>query len=312
MVESSFTPRFERVDLSETERLSDGDLEAVLQELGFIKSSEIVDQSGETILYKRTVTLPDGIMGDLPDDFNLLAFKFKGGLARASLAGVLGSDNVSVRDIDACVVADDYIDRPNDMWEISRDYTSHDNYFRTRDFTMNEVLLEPEIDGTFTLTASLEAIIDYLNGVICPTVFEQQDPLLSSRIIARSIRFAAEQMHSGRNVKLAIPPAVEDELGVFDIALQLIRALESGSENEYLLLLHNLRYVPDDIYDMADLCSFLERELEYDGSDLIFDLRTASSVLAKGEPVDARNLFKKFNRLARDKRLSAEDFEIMQ
>lgn len=266
-------------------------------------------ESSAPPLYSAKVSVPLETFGNLSADFSFSPFVFKGGLARSALASIVGFEE-NVKDIDVITLENHYVAMPNLLWEKSSDFRSLQDYFGSRDLTINELLLAPDIDGSFTLVASTEAIVDCLNSTICPSGFERQNDELSSRVVARAIRFAAERARAGHYVQLAIPPVIELGIYTFDLALQLCRAAESDAEHEYMMLLSRFGFIPDDVIGVADLYDFLIDELEYEGDDFIFDLNQTDEIREDDQRILGKHLFKKHAKLMRDKKISNVDLQI--
>lgn len=136
-----------------------------------------------------------------------------------------------------------------------------------RDITLNEVTVftDPNDPERTLVACSPEAVRDHREGVISPSrsAYDPSgDPPLSSRVAARSLRFAADMFADGLPVTLDL--GLEDQVPVedFDLALQLDRAATKGSAYEYLALVKRYVQDPPDADTPAALAEALGERLE--------------------------------------------------
>jgi hypothetical protein len=201
----------------------------------------------------------DAVVTDLPRTHAL-----KGGAARAALLQALDIDpDASPRDIDLVRVVKE--DLPGLDAELAAELSPEDlkhnhgvealkeNYFQTRDFTINEVLVH---DGSIYLTKA--CLLDTLRGIIRFSEFEKKQPssesrasyAVQSKLIAKAVRMVAETWMSKREVILADSEIFQfQELDTFSMVLHLDRAFERGYEvaEEYVRQLRELKKIPEDI-----------------------------------------------------------------
>lgn len=99
-------------------------------------------------------------------------------------------------------------------------------YFKTRDFTINEALL---LSGQFICTR--QALTDYLERVIrLSAAAQQKSEAEQSKLFLKALRFQAEAwVEEGKRWRIAWAPC-RSGFRRFDVALQLTRALETGPE----------------------------------------------------------------------------------
>lgn len=234
MTETLFDPAqegertFTRIDFSNVER------------------SELPDGVQEHALSAELVAEFDQY--ELPQGYGLV-----GGAARDLALGVLAGEGLPVRDVDVVAFSDLGADlSPDIVHAVSArlmpdDYVyghgvkpeTLDNYFATRDFTMNEVAV---VGGRLLTTP--EAEIALRQGIIQPTKYEH-DPeagrYLSPKLAIKSVLFQSVLENEGFDTRVeGFSPAdyrfrttngkTWDDYGPFFVALGFQKALEHGPE----------------------------------------------------------------------------------
>jgi hypothetical protein len=192
------------------------ELEPHEAELGFEIIETVDGKFGPTVILGQEIPLDDPALSFRPQDHPDLVFA--GGAARAGLAIALGLEPTAPRDIDVLRLKPEAPLPPG--WTHTYDtWTDLDAYMQGRDLTINETLLhwrEDETGGRLVVYATREAICDTLDSVIAPSLAEQQDGKVRSRLAARAIRFAAKEQHAGNPVTLELPPVIGDKLWLFE------------------------------------------------------------------------------------------------
>ena len=182
-------------------------------------------------------------------------YAFQGGVARRALALAAGAAGVgsagpAVRDVDVARLAagpdraaDDALARRlmRDDWHAAgvtrgpiRASPSPAAYFRTRDLTVNEVLLR---GGEVSCTPL--GLCDFLGGVVRPTEFHRRQfrGRVSGLIACKAVRFVAQERAAGRPARLGVLPIAPPPRGArpgpgrvaaFPLALHFARALRHG------------------------------------------------------------------------------------
>ncbi|RME60328.1 MAG: hypothetical protein D6780_03550, partial [Candidatus Dadabacteria bacterium] len=166
-------------------------------------------------------------------------YGYKGGAARLALLGLLGEDvsKRKPRDLDIVRVGKGRIARDK---KLARKYMAKDSafgwgvevfsslsqYMRTRDLTINEVML-----SGYKLCCSFKCIVDTVSSTLRPSeqFFSQLTDKQKSKIAAKMIRFYSEAVFDGKDATLLLPP-VPKPLPPFDIVLQLDKILERGTK----------------------------------------------------------------------------------
>lgn len=185
---------------------------------------------------------------ELPQGYGLV-----GGAARDLALGALTGESLPVRDVDLVAFSDRGADMsPDIMHAVSArlmpdDYAyghgvkpeTLDNYFTTRDFTMNEVTV---VDGRLLVTP--EAEIALRQGIIQPTKYEH-DPAagryLSPKLAIKSVLFQSVLENEGFNTRIeGFSPSDYrfrttngeswDDYGPFFVALGFQKALEHSPD----------------------------------------------------------------------------------
>ncbi len=167
---------------------------------------------------------------------------FKGGVARKALAHALflNACVTSVRDIDVVcfgarnretdtIVAKSFM---QDDWLVAKNpervidlQNSTKGYFRTREFTINEVFLSGS-----RLQATAQCVCDLLGGVVRPTAHHLRINRgnVVGIVAAKAVRFYVEGRHEGREMRLDPFTVRGRTIRNFDLALHFARAREKG------------------------------------------------------------------------------------
>jgi hypothetical protein len=217
-------------DLAPIEYLENEALPAHLQEL--------VSTLNESGFCMRMLALPETIMSELDLDDLPRGVGVEGGAARAMLQRVAFDEFAIIRDIDL-VAIDGLVDGDMDLHALSEDYMADDyaygygvsridivNYFATRDFSMNEVLV---IDGV--ILATEQAVNDLRDKIIRPTEYESQgwDSGLGPKLTMKALLM---QSVFERQYGYARCEGFDTGIGVssFYVALALNKAFQYGIE----------------------------------------------------------------------------------
>lgn len=165
-------------------------------------------------------------------------FFLKGGAARAIAQRMIGDEVMSPRDIDIAAITDfkpnlelmsrleeKYMPEDRKAASYMPDVKSLTDYFTSRDFVLNEVL----VDGEY-LYATPGALVDLKEKVIRPTEFHR-NTLLPGRLVVKAVRFLAEfeEMYGkGAISQIEDWRFCADHIPVFHIALSIDRARQRG------------------------------------------------------------------------------------
>lgn len=179
------------------------------------------------------------------DDENVY---FKGGVARLALITYIENKNINepIRDIDLVYIneninnyfnfRDSDIEKYYDVEYIE----NFDKYFKSRDITLNEVLLRPD-----KLICTRRAYRDVLNYSINP---KSND--ISSRMFSRMLLFAARYNYNiSKNIEMT------NNIYPFDFLVCLLKAYELGIESDYFYICKD--YNVTDEYDLKDWLFYL-------------------------------------------------------
>jgi len=148
----------------------------------------------------------------------------KGGAARIAL-GIYFNKSIDtiIRDVDYCFIGDhtQYLKLINKTkLDVSYEADTIANYFKSRDITLNEVLISPNV-----LICTRRAYRDYDRKVINP-----KHNYLKSRMVSRILLFAARYGYT-------IPPSIESAyIYDFDFLVCLLKAYEIGIQEKYYLI----------------------------------------------------------------------------
>lgn len=201
-------------------------------------------------------------------------YVYHGGAARAILERKLGiNQEAKPRDIDLVFAGDD------EDGELSQklaqkyspdDYDNGhgvqkiaDDYFSTRDFTINEVLvLNDKILFTKQcLLDTVRGIIRFTDSQLQESYDEDRPYYIKPKLLAKALRFAAEKDYVLDNDE----PYYFQEIGAFDMALHLDRALDTGYDvaRRYLESLKQKQQIPERIEDIDDLLEYLSENTDF-------------------------------------------------
>ncbi|NTU66970.1 MAG: hypothetical protein HGB08_03540 [Candidatus Moranbacteria bacterium] len=213
-------------------------------------------------------------------------YAYKGGVARAILLKELGIDkDAEARDIDIAKVVNEEQDERDES--IAKKYSEEDflnghgiekleqEYFETRDFTMNEVLV---YDGRIYLTK--QCLLDTVRRIIRFADFEKKELrypphgnedgfFVKDKLMAKALRFVADEISRGRKMEIADVEAYEYlDINDFHIALHLDRALGQGYQVavEYVQLLKDSEQLPGYEGSPEDILRELVNNIKKDGS----------------------------------------------
>ena len=201
-------------------------------------------------------------------------YVYHGGAARAILERKLGiNQEAKPRDIDLVFAGDDEDSElsqklaqkysPDDYDNGHGVQKIADDYFLTRDFTINEVLV---LDGKILFTK--QCLLDTIRGIIRFTdsqlqaSYDEDRPYyIKPKLLAKALRFAAEKDYILDNDE----PYYFQEIGAFDIALHLDRALDTGYNValRYLESLKQKQQIPERIEDIDDLLKYLSENTDF-------------------------------------------------
>jgi len=231
--------------------------------------------------------LPESIP-DLPEGYG-----YKGGAARAILEHSLGLPHSQPRDLDIVFLgkeedkdlsdqlAEQYM--PDDHAHGHGVESLHDNYFETRDFTLNEVLYDGHkiICTRQCLTDLLRNIVRFTDHVKKESYYGD-DFFIHPKLLAKAVRMVAHARDHGKE-RASITGEIDElqELYVddFHLALHLDRAMEQGPgvAREYVRIMNEKGFIPSDIKTVEDCFEYLLGQ-----TDFIF--RCAPEPKISGEP----------------------------
>lgn len=205
---------------------------------------------------------------DLPAGYG-----YKGGAARAILEHSLGLPYSEPRDLDIVFLGGDE-DRnvsnqlaerymPDDFVHGHGVESLENNYFTTRDFTLNEVLF----DGRKIL-CTRECLTDLLRNIVRFTNYEKNTSYygdefsVNPKLLAKAVRMVAHARDRGKEkATIAGEKDSLQELYVddFHLALHLDRAMEQGAgvAREYVRIMNENRFIPSDIETVEDCFEYL-------------------------------------------------------
>jgi len=177
-------------------------------------------------------------------------YAFKGGVARKALAQLLQLNihTTEVRDID--IISFGNRDEENDQliaqtlmqddWLFAKNprtiidiQESIKGYFRTREFTINQVFLQRN-----KILCTAQCLADLIAGIIRPTSFHLRinSGKVESIVAAKAVRFYSEGRIEGREMHLSLFKVKGCYVKKFHLALHFIRALERSEETALLYM----------------------------------------------------------------------------
>lgn len=258
--------------VKETERRI-GDLSAYEETLkSFLERYGVettVRKIGADVFAVETTNEAKKILQTLPENF-----VFVGGTARSALERSLGVNKFSIpRDTDI-VVMDNAFDDEDLMADISEQYMPDDyehgygvkreneEYFKTRDFTINEVFATQK-----AVYCTKQCLLDTLRGVLRFADYEKRDSwdgypyYVHPKLLAKALRLA---------VAFDLSIADEDVYDVqcideFHMALHLDRALGQGKDvaRGYVDELRMKNQIPQDIVEPEELVAYLNQYTDF-------------------------------------------------
>lgn len=209
----------------------------------YYESYEREEYKEENLAF-MSVDIPKSIIDKLPFLLKLPSgVAVMGGVARSVAREMITGDCEPMRDIDLVNILDENGESrvsAEVIDELSREYmpddylfghgmesTTIDDYFGTRDFTVNQVLL---VDGK--LLISDVAYYDFQENIIRPTYYEMHysDHILSSRLFLKALMLRCVVSQISNSIPLLEDINPPDEIGSFNIALFLNKAMSRGAE----------------------------------------------------------------------------------
>jgi hypothetical protein len=222
---------------------------------------------GKDIFAIQTNDESQKMLDRLPKDF-----VYVGGAARAALERSLGIDAYSTpRDIDIAVMKrnennQDLLDELSERYmpeDFSHGYgvkKETEEYFETRDFTINQVFATRE-----AIHCTKQCLLDTLRGVLRFTEYEKRDSYRGNlyyvhpKLLAKALRLAVV-----RDMKIADEDVYTfQEIDAFHIALHLDRSMEQGVDAEYIRELRDRKQIPENIQTTKELIDYLKQETSF-------------------------------------------------
>jgi len=240
-------------------------------------------------LFRIDLRKSKNLLHDLPKGYG-----FKGGYARSILLFELGlSGEIYARDVDAVRIINKGENLEDDA--VSKKYSLEDfeqghgveileeEYFETRDFTINEVLVS---EGSVFLTK--QCLLDTVRRIVRFSEYEKQRPnnpidgwdggyFINDKLMAKAIRLCASESLRGRSFDIADKDAFQHlEIKDFHFALHLDRALSEGFDVavEYLRRMQEAGQLPKEIDDPVEFLRNFILSMQEEGS---FVFRNAPS-----------------------------------
>ena len=287
-ISDDFTAEIERIiaQHSESDRVSqrqeqDQNLSVVEEKIEPLSKYEEVLQKWlsrygvEAVVRKNESGQLELVVAELPKAIpNLPAgYGYKGGAARAILEHSLGLPYSEPRDLDIVFLGGDEDKDVSD--QLAKQYMPDDfahgygveqleeNYFATRDFTLNEVLY----DGR-KIVCTRQCLTDLLRNIVRFTDYEKDESyygdefFINPKLLAKAVRMVAHARDRGKE-RAAITGEIDSlqELYVddFHLALHLDRAMEQGAgvAREYVRIMNEKGFIPSDIETVEDCFEYL-------------------------------------------------------
>lgn len=208
----------------------------------------------------------------LPDGYG-----YMGGAARATLLRELGIDQgAQPRDKDIVRILDKDILGADA--ELAQKYSAEDyahghgvqelqpDYFKTRDFTINETL----VYGDWVYVTK-DCLLDTVRRILRFTDYEKSgedengDTIISEKLLVKAIRLSSEEIARGRRLEVQDKEAYQfANIRPFYIALHLDRAFKRGNDvaAEYIRQLISFGQLPDSIRGPAQAEDYLLQVME--------------------------------------------------
>ena len=219
------------------------------------------------------IEVENELLDELPD-----GYVYKGGAARAILERQMGVNAFAKpRDIDIAVrsgMGNNYISDKLSKEYMADDYAHghgveklEDDYFESRDFTVNEILY----DGN-KIIATKQCILDTVRCVVRITEYEKQERLydkgdyyVKPKLLAKALRFISEKKMTGLNSYFGNEEVLK-WIGIddFHIALHLDRAAEQSDDvaMAYIDELKKRNILPESINSIKIAMYFLSENLK--------------------------------------------------
>lgn len=237
--------------------------------------------------------LKDGIffipIDSLPENVPSLpkGYGYKGGAARVILEHTLSLPTTSPRDLDLVYVGDTSAENRDLSRQVAEQYMPddmvhgygveylEDDYFESRDFTLNEVLYDGQ-GVTFTKSCLVDVMrnIVRFSDYVKEESYRGDDFYVRPKLMAKAIRFVAEARVQGKErARLADETEALQEIYIdeFHMSLHLDRAIEQGMDvaQHYVNDLVERGFLPDDIATIREAYDYL-----VDQTDFVFRCAT--------------------------------------
>lgn len=255
-----------REDVEEREEIVDEmDIETFLEEYGcnleYVEEikDDLVVVTIDSHFYDESDQLPEG-------------YGYSGGAARALLLRSLGIDpQAEPRDVDVIRFADEEPEVGQDR-ELARKHMPKDfedghgvrkvdeNYFETRDLTVNQVYA---CDDQAEIVATKQAIKDNVRHILRVTEYEkEQYGGVGPKMLSKMIRFYVERIDKYGEAEIEDLDEKELEeyfINPFWLAVQLERAEENSSRHamNYIKELRKRGQIPDEYSTIGEAASYL-------------------------------------------------------
>ena len=207
-------------------------------------------------------------------------YGYKGGAARTILEYALGLPISPPRDLDIVFVgesedvtlSDDLAEKymPDDFENGYGVEPLEEDYFGTRDFTLNEVLY----DGG-KIICTRKCLTDLLRNIIRFTDYEKHESYTPDRefyiypkLLAKAVRMVAlarTRGHQRARITREIGPLRGWGIDDFHLALHLDRAMEQGPEvaKAYMDIMHKNGIIPSEIQSVNDFFKYLMTKTDF-------------------------------------------------
>jgi hypothetical protein len=225
-------------------------------------------------VYKIKINPNDFKFPDLPEGYGI-----NGGAARAALEKVLGLSQIhEFRDLD--IVFSGESEDPEVSNRVSEEFMPDDfshgygvsnfnqDYFESRDFTINEVYYQNN-----ALFFTKNCIFDMLRGKVKVTDFEKEESydghpyFVKPKLLAKALRFVGDRQDSNPKTHFANEEVFEWQgIDSFHMALHLDRSLESGhsSAMKYISKLKEQELIPDSLETPLEVAEYLKDDTNFE------------------------------------------------
>ena len=198
----------------------------------------------------------------------------KGGSARIVLEKTLGIAGMKEpRDIDICFVgqnenqemstalAEKYC--PEDLHFGHGIEKLEDNYFESRDFTLNEVLVHGK-----DIYVTKECLLDTIRGIVSLSRYEASsydDRQINDKLISKGLRLLAERKQFSKASFADEYFFGESNISEFHMALHLNRAMERGPKvtDQFLKELRDRGQIPENIITVSACMEYLQEYTDF-------------------------------------------------